>query len=86
MDILNTLLNPTVIKILIAVVAVEKALTLISELTPWKWDDNVARIVSNIVKNVLKPLLPKRTHEGNILSNRRTYQSRKAMDDIFATA
>lgn len=30
----------------------EKLLTLVAELTPWKWDDNLAKIVANVVKSV----------------------------------
>ena len=30
---------------------VEKALTAVSELTPWKWDDNIAKILTKVLKS-----------------------------------
>jgi hypothetical protein len=29
----------------------EQLLRLVSELTPWKWDDNIVKIFSNILKS-----------------------------------
>jgi len=48
------------VKIAALIVLVEKALTIISELTPWKWDDNLAKIVTKLVKGIIQPLIPKK--------------------------
>ena len=32
---------------------VEQSLRTISELTPWKWDDNIVKVITKIFKSVL---------------------------------
>ncbi len=34
------------------IVLVNSGLLMIAELTPWKWDDNVVRIISNMIKQL----------------------------------
>lgn len=40
------------------IVLVEKLITAIAELTPWKWDDNLARLLTKVIKGVIAPLMP----------------------------
>lgn len=46
------------VEIAAIIVIVERLITAISELTPWKWDDNLARVLSRIIKSIITPLLP----------------------------
>jgi len=40
------------IQISVALWLVEQALRAVSELTPWKWDDNLVKILAKILKNI----------------------------------
>jgi hypothetical protein len=44
------------VKIVAALWLVEQVLRVISEMTPWKWDDNIAKVFTGI----LKKFFPKR--------------------------
>lgn len=39
------------------IIAVEHAIRLVSKLTPWQWDDNLADWIANLIK-VFKPKPP----------------------------
>ena len=36
----------------VALWLIEQGMRAISELTPWKWDDNIVKVVTNILKQV----------------------------------
>jgi len=37
---------------------VEQALRAVSELTPWKWDDNLVKVLSKIIKSIFPTKAP----------------------------
>lgn len=39
------------IQIVAALWLIEQALRAISELTPWKWDDNIVKVIAKILKS-----------------------------------
>lgn len=45
------------VNVVAALWLLEQLLRLISELTPWKWDDNIVAVLANI----LKAFFPKKT-------------------------
>ena len=44
-------------QVALIVIAVEHAIRLISKITPWKWDDNIADWLAKVI-NALKPNQP----------------------------
>ena len=40
------------VEVVAAVWLVEQAMRAISELTPWKWDDNLVKVFANMLKSV----------------------------------
>ena len=56
MEIINSIIafvtSDTVIKWVAALWLLEQALRAISELTVWKWDDNLVKILSKILKGI----------------------------------
>lgn len=55
-SIISFITSETMVKIVAALWLLEQALRAISDLTPWKWDDNLVSILTNL----LKTLFPKK--------------------------
>lgn len=45
------------IALIAAIVAFEHAIRLVSKITPWKWDDNIADWIAKLI-NIFKPNQP----------------------------
>ena len=48
------------VKIGVALWLVEQGLRAVSELTPWKWDDNIVKVIAKIIKSIF----PKKKDEA----------------------
>ena len=59
-NIISFITSETMIKIVAALWLLEQALRAISDLTPWKWDDNLVSVLTNL----LKTLFPKKEPTG----------------------
>ena len=60
-SILNFFTSETMVKVVAALWLLEQALRAISELTPWKWDDNLVKVLAKL----LKALFPKKKNAGS---------------------
>lgn len=46
--------NMLLVKVVALCVILERLLSFLTALTPWKWDDNIGVILANLVKKVIK--------------------------------